>query len=215
MRPQWPHTRPPSGKPYLFLFCFSSFLKRAMGAYPESPDARACSQFLGRPLGHAECQAAVDNLPRGTIPSIFTTRTHTATNNYVEVPVRYNDNDLSPSCSVTIDLEGHSLSDQFVFVPWNEIREMAQAVVDTCVDILNRGGFITYGIGRTLESLIHPMAYGGDDAKVPTPAWVRQPDGSITYVAIPSAPAVNEYSTFSCTLNTQIALATVLSLSID
>ena len=186
-----------------------------MGVYPESPDARACSQYLGRPLSHEECQAAVDNLPRGTLPSIFTTRAHTATNNYIEVPVRYSDDDLRPSCSVTIDLEGHSLTDQFVLVPWDEIRKMAQAVVDTCVDILNQGGFITYGIGRTLESLIHPMAYGGDDANIPTPAWVRQPDGSIAYVAVPSTPIVNEYSTFSCTLNMQIALASVLSLRID
>ena len=186
-----------------------------MGAYPELPDARACSQFLGRPLGHEDCQAAVDHLPRGTLPGIFTTRAHTATNNYIQVPVRYNDEDLGPSCSVTIDLEGHSLTDQFVLVPWDEIRDMAQAVVDSCVDILNRGGFVTYGIGRTLESLIHPMAYGGDDAKIPTPAWVRQPDGSIAYVAIPSPPAVNEYSTFGCTLNIRIALTSVLSLSID
>ena len=177
-----------------------------MGAYPESPDARACSQFLGRPLSHKDCQAAVDNLPKGTLPSIFTTRAHTATNNYIQVPVRYSDDDLRPSCSVTIDLDGHSLTDQFVFVPWDEIREMAQAVVDTCVDMLNRGGFITYGIGRTLESFIHPMSYGGDDAEIPTPAWVRQPDGSSTYVAIPSTSTTNEYSTFGCILNIRITL---------
>ena len=186
-----------------------------MGDYPEPPDARGCSQFLGRPLGHAECQAAVDNLPRGTLASIFTTRAHTATNNYIEVPVRYSDNEVNPSCSVTIDLEGHSLTDQFVFVPWDEVRDMAQAVVDTCVDVLNRGGFITYGIARTLEALIHPKAYGEDDANIPTPAWVRQPDGSIAYVAVPSNPIVNGYSTFSCTLNIRIALAAVSLLSID
>ena len=186
-----------------------------MGAYPESPDARACSQYLGRPLGHEECQAAVDNLPRGTLPSIFSTRAHTAANNYIQVPVRYNNDEIRPSCSVTIDLEGHSLTDHFVFVPWDEIRENAQAVVNSCVDMLKSGGFLTYGIGRTLESLIHPMAYEGDDAHIPTPAWVRQPDESIAYVAIPSRLARNEYSRFGCTLNTRRALTTVPSLYID
>ena len=200
---------------YLLPCYFSSFLEYAMGAYPELPDARGCSNFLGRPLGHRECQAAVDNLPRGTLPSIFTTRAHTATNNYIQVPIRYNDNNLRPRCSVTIDLDGHSLTDQFVFVPWDEIRQMAQAVVDTCVDLLDQGGFITYGLDRTLQSLIQPMPYGGDDAEIPTPAWVRQPDGSIAYVAVPSTPIINEYSTFYCTLNIRIALTSVPLLFID
>ena len=218
MRPHWPPTRPPPGKLNLFLLYLSSSLKSlkyGVGAYPESPDARACSQFLGRPLGHGECQAAVDNLPRGTLPSIFSTRAHTTTNNYIQVPVRYNNDEIRPSCSVTIDLEGHSLTDQFVFVPWDEIREMAQALVDSCVDMLKCGGFITYGISRTLESLIQPMAYGRGNANIPTPAWVRQPDESIAYVAIPSRSAGNEYSRFGYTLNTQTALTTVPSLSID
>ena len=201
MRPQWPSTWHFPGKLYLLLPCLFSFLDYAIGLYPESPDARACSQFLGRPLGHQECQAAVDNLPRGTLPSIFTTRPRTAANNYIQVPVRYSDDELRPGCSITVDLEGHSQTDQFVLVPWDEVREMAQAVVDTCVGLLNRGGFITYGVGRTLESLYNPTAYGGDDAKIPTPAWVRQPDGSVLFVAIPSVPTINEYSKFRCTLN--------------
>lgn len=165
-----------------------------MGPYPELPDAKRCSQFLGYPLGRQACQAAVNNLPRGTLPSIFTTRAHTAANNYIHVPVLYTDAEPHPTCMVTIDLDGHSRSDQFVFVPWDEVREMAQVIVDTCVSSINRGGFITYGVGRTLESLIHPTTYGGNNADIPTPAWVRQPDGTIEYVAIPSTPATNEYN---------------------
>ena len=178
-----------------------------MGSYPESPDTRACSYFLGRPLRHGACQAAVENLPRGTLPSIFTTRAHTATNNYIQVPVRYNDIELRPSCTVSIDLDGHSLTDQYVFVPWNEIREMAQAVVDTCVDLLLCGGFITYGVGRTFESLIYPTAYGDNNAEIPVPAWVRQPDDTVESVAIPFTPAYNEYSKFGgTTLRTRLAV---------
>ncbi|CAF9934786.1 MAG: hypothetical protein ALECFALPRED_006089 [Alectoria fallacina] len=94
---------------------------------------------------------------------------------------------------ITIDLDGHSQSDQFVFVPWNEIRDMAQHIVDSCVYFLSRGGFITYGVGRTLESLIYPTSYGGDNAEIPYPAWVWEPDGTVEFVAIPSNPATDEY----------------------
>ncbi|KAF6226016.1 hypothetical protein HO173_012606 [Letharia columbiana] len=194
MRSQWPSTWPPSGKLCLLACIASPYLAYASSSYPVLPDAQACSQFLGRPLGHWACKAAVDNLPRGTLPSIFTTRGHTATNNYIQVPVQYTDFEPEPSCMVTINLDGHSQNDQFVFVPWDEIREMAQVILDTCVDYLNRGGFITYGVGRTLESLIHPTTYGGDNAEFPTPAGVWQPDGTVEFVAIPSIPAINEYN---------------------
>ncbi|KAL9131218.1 MAG: hypothetical protein Q9175_006826, partial [Cornicularia normoerica] len=130
----------------------------------------------------------------GSLPSIFTTRAHTATNNYIQVPVRYTDAEPEPSCMVTINLDGHSQDDQFVFVPWDEIREMARVIVDTCVDLFNRGGFITYGVGRTFESLVHPTTYGGDNAEIPTPAWVWEPDETVEFVAIPSIPSTNEYN---------------------
>ncbi|CAD6593016.1 MAG: hypothetical protein ASARMPREDX12_006656 [Alectoria sarmentosa] len=95
---------------------------------------------------------------------------------------------------ITIDLDGHSQSDQFVFVPWNEVRDMALQLVDSCVYFLSRGGFITYGVGRTLESLIYPTTYGGDNAEFPYPAWVWEPDGTAEFVAIPSNPATDEYN---------------------
>lgn len=204
MRPQWPSAWLPSGKSYLLTLIISPHVAWGTAAYPVSPDAHACSQFLGRTLRHLPCQAAVDNLPRGNLPSIFTTRAHTATNNYIQVPVRYADAEPKPSCMVTINLDGHSQDDQFVFVPWDEIREMAQIIVDTCVDLLNRGGFITYGVGKTLESLIHPRTYGGNNDELPTPAWVWQPDGTADFVAIPSTPATTAYSKFgSTTLDAQ------------
>ena len=168
MRLPWVPTWPSSGILRLFTLIASSHVTFVAGSYPVSPDAEACSQFLGYPLNYWSCQAAVDNLPKGTLPSIFTTRAHTATNNYIQVPIHYTDAESYPSCRVSINLDGHSQNDQFVFVPWNEVREMAQVVVDGCVDTLNRGGFITYGVGRTLESLIHPTNY--DNAEIPTPA---------------------------------------------
>ena len=200
MRPQWPFIWLPSGNSGLFTLLVSLCVAYKIHSYPEPPDALWCSQSLGRPLGRWACQAAVNNLPRGTLPSIFTTRAHSATNNYIQVPVRYADAESRPDCTVTIDLDGHSRNDQFVFVPWDEVRQMAQVVVDSCVDTLSRGGFITYGIGRTFESLIHPTAYDGENAEIPTPAWVWQPDGTVNSVAIPSDPASNEYSKFCGTL---------------
>ena len=170
-----------------------------MRSYPDPPDTQACSQFLGKPLSSEACQNAVNNLPRGSLPSIFTTRAHTVTNNYIQVPVQYSDYDLRPSCVVTIDLDGHSQTDQFVTVPWDAIREMAQGVVGSCVDLWRSGGYITYGVGRTFESLIYPTAYEANNPDLPTPAWVHQPDGTVAWVAIPSTSARNDYSKFSGT----------------
>ena len=193
MRPQQPSAWPFLGRMRLFVLLCSLFVADAAAIYPESPDTRICSQSLGRPLRHWACIAAINNLPTGNLPSIFTTRAQSAANNYIQVPVRYGGARPMPSCIITIDLDGHSLTDQFVSVPWDEIRKMAQVVVEHCVDIFNVGGFITYGVGRTFESLVFPTAYG-PDSDIPTPAVVRQPDGASSYVAIPFTPVINEYS---------------------
>lgn len=167
-----------------------------MASYPTLPDALFCSEFLGRPLSHVSCQAAVDNLPQGTLPTIFTTRAHTATNNYVQVPIRYGDTELDhSSCMITVDLDGHSRTDQFVLVPWDVVRKMAQEVVDRCVDVIHRGGYITYGVERVFESLLDPTAYEGEHTEI-LPAWVQQPDGTVESVAIPPTRAENKYSKF-------------------
>lgn len=166
-----------------------------MASYPRLPDAHFCSEFLGGPLSRESCQAAVDKIPQGTLPTIFTTRAHTATNNYVQVPIRYGDTELDSSCMVTIDLDGHSQTDQFVILPWDGVREMAQVVVDGCVDGFHRGGYITYGVGRVFESLLDPTAYEGAQTEI-SPAWVQQPDGTVETVAIPPPRAENGYSKF-------------------
>ena len=184
MRVQWPPTCP--FQRTLSALCLSPFIAYAMAARPKPPDAHVCSTFFGQPLIREPCQAAVDNLPRGTLPSIFTTRAHTATNNYIQVPIRYGNTESNPSCMVTVDLDGHSRTDQFVFVPWDEIRKLAQLLVDSCVSLLHRGGFITYGVARTFESLLDPTSYWGGNAEIPTPAWVWQPDGTIESIAVPS-----------------------------
>ncbi len=52
MRPLWPPPWPFLGKMCLSALLVSPFVPFTMGSYPESPDLRACSYFLGRPLAH-------------------------------------------------------------------------------------------------------------------------------------------------------------------
>ena len=124
----------PLAKLCLHIFIVFPYIFHATHSYPVSPDTYACRSSLGYPLGRWACRLALNNIPEGALPNIFTTRARTATNNYIEVPVRYVDSESRPDCIITIDLDGHSERDQFMFVPWNEIREMAQVVVDNCVD---------------------------------------------------------------------------------
>ena len=196
MRLKWHFAWAASLKWYIFILA-STYAPLVTGSYPVTPDAQACSRFLGRPLFHSECQEAVDSLPRGSLPSIFTTRARTAFNNYIEVPFRHMNAQSNPSCMVTIDLDGHSRSDQFVSVPWDELRQMAQVVVNSCVDRFSLGGFITFGVGRTFEALIFPTAYGTDNVPIPNPAWVLQPDETVAFVAIPNTPSIIDYSEFT------------------
>ena len=196
MRLQWLSTWLFPWKARLLIAAFSLSVSYVMGEYPESPDLYLCSASLGRFLTRRGCQVAVDNLPRGHLPRIFTTRAHTATNNYIQVPLQYSDSRTRPTCKVSINLDGHSRTDQFVFVPWDEIRQMAQVVVNRCVGQWSTGGVITYGLGNTFESLVSPTPY--EETSIPTPAWVWQPDGAVDFVAIPSTPEINDYSEYGC-----------------
>ena len=74
---------------------------------------------------------------------------------------------------------------------------MAQVVVDLCVGRFNLGGFITFGVGRTFESLIFPTTYGTDNVPIPNPAWVLQPDENVAFVAIPDTTPTTDYSEFT------------------
>ena len=195
MRRKWPFPWAASLKGYIFTLA-SLYVRSATGSYPVLPDAQACSRFLGSPLYHSDCQAAVDSLPRGSLPSIFTTNAHTTFNNYIQVPVRHMNAQANPSCMITIDLDGHSQSDRFVSVPWDEIRQMAQVIVARCVDRMYLGGFITFGVLRTFESLVFPTTYGTDNVPIPISAWVLQPDETVDFVAIPSTPPIFHYSEF-------------------
>lgn len=144
-------------------------------------DLTMCGERFGHPLQRSRCLAALDNIPDSLLPSIFTTRTRSETNNYEQVPRRFVDAATNPACAITVDLEGHSMNDVFVLVPWNEIRAMALHVIEYCVAAGNRGGITTFGLQHVYEAIISPTPYDPSTE----PAAVVNPDGSVDSVAMP------------------------------
>lgn len=158
------------------------------------PDVSSCDAIYGA-LSAAPCQVALQGLPTGSIPTIFTTRTSDSGNNFVTVPKRYVDSEIRPSCAITIDLDGHSKDNVFVLVPWKKIRTIVQDIIDGCVDRSGWGGFETFGLQRTFDAVIHPALSQPNDAHNAVPAQVEQPDGTLdtTVVAIPSDTSSSGY----------------------
>jgi len=157
--------------------------------HPVPPDGYYCSTSLGfRYPAMAACLAAWQDIPRGSGPSIFTTQPRTPTNKYVQVPQSYTDNNLNPQCTITIDLDGHSETDEFVLVPYDVIKDMTQDLITQCVTG-QMGGRMTYVMKGTLDSLLEPTAYDGSAIFVPLLAVVEQPDGSTGSIVFPP-PAV-------------------------
>lgn len=171
------------------ILLFSLYMSQIRADYPFPPDGYYCSASLGfRNPAIAACQAAWEDIPRGSLSSIFTTRPRTSTNNYVQVPDAYSDNDANPLCTITIDLDGHSENDVFVLVPYDVIKEMTENLISKCVTE-QMGGMMTYGMAGTLNTLLEPTAYDGSAINVPLPSVVEQPDGTVHSIAIPP-PAV-------------------------
>lgn len=158
------------------------------------PDVSSCGAIYGAP-STAPCQVALQGLPTGSIPTIFTTRTSDSGNNFVTVPKRYVDSETGPSCAITIDLDGHSKDNVFVLVPWKKIRTIVQDIIDSCVDRSHWGGFETFGLKRTFDAVISPAFSEPNDAHNAVPAQVEQPDGTLdtTVVAIPSDTSSSGY----------------------
>lgn len=151
----------------------------------DDEDVTVCNERFGHPLQTSRCMAALENVPDSLLPSIFTTRTRSETNNYEQVPLRFVDAATNPACAITVDLEGHSMNDVFVLVPWNEIRALALHVIEYCVAAGSKGGTTTFGLHHVFEAIISPTPY---DPSV-EPAVVVNPDGSVDSVAMPPALA--------------------------
>jgi len=156
----------------------------AVSADLGTDEVTVCDKRFGKPLDISRCMAALSNLPDSTLPSIFTTRTHSDTNNYEQVPRRFVDAANHPACAITVDLEGHSQNDVFVLIPWIEVRAIARHIIDYCVGRSTRGGMSTFGLHHVFEAIISPTPYNPG----PEPAVIVNPDGSIDSVAIPPGP---------------------------
>lgn len=146
------------------------------------PDVSGCSGLYGTVI-RPPCEVALDGLPTGSLPTIFTTKTRIAGGNFVTLPKRYVDSDR-PSCAITIDLDGHSQKDIFVLVPWNAIRRIVENILDDCVDRNFWGGFQTFGLQRSFDAFVESASRVKDS---PPYAQVEQPDGAVdtSVVAMP------------------------------
>ena len=150
------------------------------------PFAAFCASAYGYPLLLPPCQEALSTIPQGSLPSIFTTRQSTASNNWIQVPQRFSDHEDNPSCTITIDLDGHSPHDVFVQIPYDQVRSLAQIIIHACVTTRAIGGYVNYGLHSTVQALLEPTTYDGNPVPDTSfPSAVQQPDGVVDSVAIP------------------------------
>ncbi len=157
--------------------------------YPAPPHGYYCSTCLGfKYPAMAACLATWQDISRRNLSCIFVTQLRTSTNDCFQVLQSYAYNKLKSQRTTTIDLDGHSETDEFVLVPYDVIRDMTQDLVTKCVTG-QMGGRMTYGMKGTLDSLLKPTAYDGSALYVPLPAVVEQPDGNTGLFVFPP-PAV-------------------------
>ena len=175
------------------LVWWSAGLFRLAAADIARPDVRSCHHEYGI-LDRRSCETAIELLPRGALPSIFSVGQETMDNMFT-LPRFEVDSAERPRCVITIDLDGHSDRNVFVLVPWNKIREMAESILDLCISSagFGWGGTVTFGLQRTFDALVNPAPYGPDGGQVAEPAEVIQPDGSRGIVAIPAGAFGQEY----------------------
>ena len=92
-----------------------------------------------------------------------------------------------PACAITVDLDGHSLNDVFVLIPWDQVRHLAQIAINVCVDVHAEGGISFFGLNHTFESIIYRVPYDTRiNSAIHDTVDVMNPDGSIDSVAIPA-----------------------------
>ncbi|CAF9915465.1 MAG: hypothetical protein HETSPECPRED_002497 [Heterodermia speciosa] len=154
----------------------------ALGFRLPNPNAHSCDRLYGRPPP-SNCHLALNSLPSGDLPTIFTTRPHQPGNNYVTLPQRYADSGQRPSCVVTIDLDGQSSKDVFVNVPWDAIRNITSSIINMCVEDRSMGGWETFGLEQAFNALIDP-AFLPPDAQN-APVGVQDPDETVSSVGFP------------------------------
>ncbi|KAL8818190.1 MAG: hypothetical protein Q9191_007995 [Dirinaria sp. TL-2023a] len=157
------------------------------------PDIRSCHHqydVLDRPI----CNIALEAMPKGALPSIFSPRASIMDNAFT-LPRFYVDSAERPRCVITIELDGHSNRNVFVLIPWDKIRDMAEIIMDTCIPLggYGWGGTATFGLQRTFDALVNLAPYDREEGQLAEPAEVTQPDGSGGFVAIPADAASQGY----------------------
>ena len=163
------------------------------GADIVRPDIRSCHQEYGV-LDRPSCDIALEALPKGALPSIFSSR-QSIMDNLFTLPRVYVDSAERPRCVITIELDGNSNRNVYVLIPWDKVKEMAEIIMDSCIHIdgFGWGGTATYGLQRTFDALVFPTLYDREEGQIAEPAEVIQPDGSRGVVAMPADDANQGY----------------------
>ncbi|KAI4185015.1 MAG: hypothetical protein L6R41_004387 [Letrouitia leprolyta] len=116
---------------------------------------------------------------------------HSSNPGVTQLPRRYTEPAGRLSCTITVDLDGHSQNDVTISVPWDVLRQVTQDLIDKCAS-RHLGGAITYGLGNTLDALVNPVAYDG--ASIDLTAIVLQPDGSSAFAFLSPQAIADGYN---------------------
>lgn len=155
------------------------------------PNTSSCSPGYGNPLIRWPCEVALSEMPTGSALKTFSTKTKSRNDDWIHLPQRHVDEDAQPACAITIDLEGHSQRDVSFSVSYDTIRIIAQNVMNHCIGGHGWGGWETYGLLNTFQSLRRPEPY--DIAQ--QAAVFENPDGSISSLGLPEGTGgINGFS---------------------
>ena len=116
---------------------------------PVFPDNWKCSSDLGFSLLNKlpACFTAHNKMPAGSETMQFTS--HAAGEHvpgWVLLPLVYRDDDENPTCTIGINIHGHSIKDIYVPLSYNDLASMVYSLIDHCVAPMNQGGIMTYGL---------------------------------------------------------------------
>ena len=138
---------------------------------PVPPDIWGCSpQAFSLPNKYLACETAYRRIPSGSQKMQFTS--YAVLNrrpNWIELPLRYVDDDTNPTCTISINHHGHSLDDAHVPLSYNDLSSMVLSLIQHCVLRSNHGGVRTYGVEYVVYTLAtRPVTYVGRFPYEPT-----------------------------------------------
>ena len=137
--------------PLVFSVLLHTILVNAYEPIP--PDVNSCNPALGKDLNRFRCEVAASDIPQDTRLRTFSTKKPTENDDWIDLPRTFDDFEGSPTCVITVELEGHSQRDNLLFgASWDTIRRIALNVITNCVNSHGWGGYV--GLFRALSTLL-------------------------------------------------------------